>query len=115
MLAQNFGDIQSASGINLKFSSLGELISIIFRDYIFYIVGILLLVYLIVGGLQLMLSRGDPKAVSAAQSKITNAVIGFVIVVIAYFLVRLIGQLFGITIFGTIFSGSGLPVLQLNQ
>ena len=43
-----------------------------------------------------MTSRGDPKAMQSAQAKITNATIGFVIVIFAYFLVALIGKIFGI-------------------
>jgi hypothetical protein len=51
----------------------------------------------------MMLSRGDPKAMQAAQSQITNALIGFVIVFFAFTLVALIGKVLGITVFGSIF------------
>jgi len=51
---------------------------------IFVISGMLLLVYLIFGGLQLMLSRGDPKAAGGAKVHITNALVGFIIIFIAY-------------------------------
>jgi hypothetical protein len=73
--------------------------------YIFSAAAMLLLVYLILGGFQLMTSRGDPKAAQGAQAKITNALIGFVIVVFAFFIVQIFGQVFGIqnTFFGTIF------------
>lgn len=73
--------------------------------YIFAAAGIALLIYLVLGGLQLMTSRGDPKAAQAAQGKITNAVIGFVIVVFAFFIVQIFGQVFGLqgTLFGQIF------------
>lgn len=73
--------------------------------YVFGAAGIALLIYLIFGGFQLMLSRGDPKAMQGAQAKITNALIGFVLIIVAFFLVQLLGQLFGIqsTLFGQIF------------
>lgn len=79
--------------------------------YIFGAAGFALLIYLIIGGFQMMLSRGDPKAMQAAQAKITNAAVGFVIVFLAYFIVQLIGQIFHIqtTPFGLIF-GSRTPV-----
>jgi len=57
----------------------------------------------VAGGLQMMLSRGDPKAIQSAQGKITNALLGFVIVFVSYWLVKLLGQIFGIEIFGDIF------------
>jgi hypothetical protein len=87
---------------NLK---IGDIISVIFKTYIFYAAGIALLIYMIIGGFQIMLSRGDPKAMQSAQAKITNAAIGFVIVIIAFFIVQLVGQLLGIqsTFFGAIF------------
>src|SRR5512133_3270310 len=73
--------------------------------YIFGAAAIALLIYLIIGGFQMMLSRGDPKAMQGAQAKITNAIIGFVIIVIAFFVVQLLGQLLRIegTAFGQIF------------
>ena len=101
MLAQNLQEIQNQAGINAP-KDIGTLIQNIL-PYIYGIVGMLLLVYLILGGLQIMTSRGDPKAVSAAQAKITSAIIGFVIVFISAILVRIIGQILGIGVFGQIF------------
>ena len=74
--------------------------------YVFGAASFALLVYLILGGFQFMTSRGDPKAAQAAQAKITNALIGFVIVIFAFVIIKLFGQIFGIegTFFGTIFS-----------
>lgn len=90
------------SNQNLK---VGDIISAIYKTYIFYAAGLALLVYLVIGGLQLMLSKGDPKAAQAAQAKITNALIGFVIVFLAFIIVQLFGQLFGLgnTSFGQVF------------
>jgi len=91
--------------INSTDLTIGDIIGAIFSTYIFYLAGVALLIYLIIGGLQYMLSKGDPKAMQAAQAKITNAVIGFVIVILAFFIVQLVGQLLGLqnTPFGTIF------------
>ena len=71
--------------------------------YIFAFAGIMLLIYLILGGLQLMFAKGDPKAVQAAWSKITNAVIGFVIVFTAYWIVQLVANALNIQIMKDIF------------
>ena len=73
--------------------------------YIFSIAGIALLIYLISGGFQLMTSRGDPKAIQSAQGKITNALIGFAIIFVAYFVVNILGQVLNIEQFGPIFGG----------
>jgi len=103
MTEQQLKDIQSLAFPDFQITSVGDLISKLLKDYIYYIAAIILLVYLIMGGIQLMLSRGDPKAMQSAQGKITNALIGFVIVIFAYVIVKLIGQIFGIEAFGTLF------------
>jgi hypothetical protein len=64
--------------------------------YVFSVAAILLLIYLVTAGLSMMLSRGDPKAMQAAQAKITNALIGFVIVILAFFIVQLLGRILGL-------------------
>ena len=89
--------VQSKSGLTAP-ASLGELISNVL-PYIFGISGILLLVYLVLGGFQLMTSRGDPKGVAGAWAKITHALIGFIIVALSFVLTRFIGQIFGIDAF----------------
>jgi hypothetical protein len=71
--------------------------------YIFSIAGILLLLYLLMGGFQLMLSGGEPKKAQGAQGKITNALLGFFIIFIAYWVTQLIGKIFVIPAIGDIF------------
>lgn len=83
-------------------ATLGNIISFLL-PYLFAAAGILLLLYLIFGGLQLMFAKGDPKAIQAAWSKITNAVIGFVIVFLSYWITQLFGELLNIQIIKGIF------------
>lgn len=102
----NLGELETQQG---GFNFAGKGISSIISDlipYFFAGAGILLLLYLLFGGLQLMLSRGDPKAVQDAKGKITNAFIGFLIVFTAYWLVQIVGQLLGLqqTSFGEPFN-----------
>lgn len=105
LLAQNLDIIQSAGMPSfVGGAKLGDLIkNLNIFVWIFYASAFLLLIYLLTGGLQLMLSRGDPKAVAGAWGKITNAVIGFLIVFGSYFIVRIVGQVFGIAVFKDIF------------
>ncbi len=102
----NESDLKSIeSEIKLKFAGggIGNIISGLL-PYVFSAAGIILLLYLIYGGISLMLSQGDPKAMQAAQAKITNAIIGFVIVFIAYWLVQIIASIFGLTEIKNIFT-----------
>ncbi len=64
--------------------------------YIFAVAGILLLLYLIYGGYKYMLSRGDPKTIESAKSTITTALIGFVIIFVAFWIVQIVGRVLGI-------------------
>jgi hypothetical protein len=72
-------DIRNLEGevgkdINPTFTgkNIGDVVSAVL-PYLFAGAGLILLLYLIFGGLSLMLSRGDPKAVQAAKDKITTA------------------------------------------
>ncbi len=99
MLAQlDFNRIQAIGAPTFAFwgrggGDLGSVISAIL-PYIFGAAGIALLIYLVMGGLQMMTSRGDPKAMQGAQAKITNALIGFVIVITAFLIVQILAQIF---------------------
>ena len=96
-----FHQIGSPSVLTGANSNLGSIFTVVL-PFVFYGAGIALLIYMVLGGFQLMLSKGDPKAIQAAQAKITNAIIGFLIVIGSAVIVRLLGQLFGLTIFGSI-------------
>lgn len=71
--------------------------------FVFPAAGILLLFYLIVGGFSLMTSGGDPKGMQAAKGKITSALIGFVIIFAAYWIVQIVGIILGLEDIGNIF------------
>ena len=64
----------------------------------FALAGLILLFYFILGGIGMISSAGksDPKAAEQAKATITSALIGFVVVFMAYWIVLLIGKLFGI-------------------
>jgi hypothetical protein len=107
MLAQDLNEIQNEAGLSGVGTNLGGIISDNLK-YVFGIAGLLLLIYMISGGIQLMFSRGDPKAVQAAQGKITNALIGFLVVVFAYAISDLLGQVFDIDQLNQIFGGRSI-------
>jgi hypothetical protein len=105
-LAQNLEEIQSKALPKFEFSgeqgNIGSIVSSLV-NYLFPLAGLLLLLYLIFGGFSLMTSGGDPKAVQAAKSKITNALIGFIIVFTSYWLVQILGTILGIEAITSIF------------
>ena len=74
---------------------IGDILSALL-PYIFVLAGLILLLYLVWGGFQLMLSGGDPQKASAAKGKITNAIVGFVIIFVAYWLVQILQVILGL-------------------
>ena len=79
--------------------------------YIFAAAGIMLLLYLISGGFSYMTSAGDPKAIQAAKGKITNALVGFLIIFISYWIVQLISVVLGLQTINQIFPGTAAPCI----
>ncbi len=106
-LAQDLEAIQATALPDFAFSGdqgdIGSIVSSLL-NYLFPIAGILLLLYLIFGGFSLMTSGGDPKAVQGAKSKITNALVGFLIVFAAYWIVQIIASVLGLGKIGEIFN-----------
>jgi len=87
------GTVQAATAtnvqrINLPFNNLAD----VFGFLINVVLGVgiaVTIVFLILGGIQYITAKGDQKAAGAAREALTNAVIGF-IVVIGAFTIRLI-------------------------
>lgn len=108
--AIDFNQLQDALP-GFRFPLTGGVGDVLFlaTQYIFVIAGLALLLYLLYGGFQMMTSGGDPGALKEAQAKITNAIVGFVIIFVAYWLVQLVGVAFGIKEIQDIFQFGGPP------
>ena len=75
--------------------TLGAIVSALLT-YIFPLAGILLLLYLIYGGFQFMTSGGDPGKAEVAKRIITYAIIGFVVVFLAFWIVQIVAKTLGL-------------------
>ena len=76
-----------------------------------FMAGILLLVYLVYGGVSYMTAGGDEKQVNKAKQMLTNAVIGLVIVVAAIMVTQILGGILGFEdILAPYFLGPGDPL-----
>jgi hypothetical protein len=84
-----------------KTTDIGKLISIIVSNAIM-VAGIILLFLFVGGGITMIAGAGSDNPDQAAKGKqaVTSAVIGFVIIFAAYWLVQLIGKITGINILG---------------
>lgn len=74
--------------------NLGAVISEAF-NYIFPIAGLILFFIIISAGFLLLTSAGDEEKTQKASKMLTNAVIGFVIIFVSFWLIKLLQFIFG--------------------
>ena len=79
--------------------SLGAIISALL-PYLYVIAGLILFGAIIVSGFQFLFSAGDPKKTASAKGCLTNAVIGFLIIFISWWLIQIIEIIFHLKILG---------------
>ncbi|MBU1104296.1 hypothetical protein L6255_04040 [Candidatus Parcubacteria bacterium] len=83
--------------------SFGSFFSFAIR-ILFALGGILMLVFLIMGGIRYITSGGDKLQAQGARDMITNALIGIIIIAASYAIATLLNSLFGIDIFNATIS-----------
>lgn len=65
-------------------------------EFLYPFSALLLFLYLLWGGYDFLLSGGNPEKIKAGKAKITAALIGFLLLIVSYFVVRLISIIFGL-------------------
>jgi hypothetical protein len=92
-ISQNFPPAQT-------FPDLGTLVTVIARNIV-VLASILLFVLLIFGGVKFIVSAGggDEQGVGKGKNAITAALVGFLLIFTAYWLVQIIERLTGFSIF----------------
>jgi len=83
------------------YTDLGNLITVGLQ-VVLIAAGLLVLVFLIYGGMRYITSTGDKAQAEAAQKTITSALVGLIIIVAAYALMKILEAVFGIRIVGEI-------------
>ena len=79
-------------GVDKEYNSLGELIGD-FLQIALLIVGMVAVVFIVVGGYRYIMAGGDEEAVGSAKKTITSSVIGLIIVLFSYAIVRIVVNL----------------------
>jgi len=69
------------------------------------IAGLLFFFYLLFGGIRMMTSAGDEKSAASARSAVTTGLLGFLLVVAAYFIALFIEEVFHIPIINVTIPG----------
>lgn len=98
LLAQKItiGDysVEGPSNFTFADATLGHIVGSSL-SYIFAFAGIGLLIMIISSGFSLMLAVGDPKKMEKGKASLTNALVGFLIIFAAFWIVQIVGVVFG--------------------
>ena len=92
-----FGKSAIGPGHGISAGTLGELISLILRAS-FVLAGVGLLLLLIFAGFSIIMGAGksDPEQAAKGNKAATSALVGFIIVFSAYWIIRIIELVFGV-------------------
>jgi len=93
-----FGDDYIVDNPVPQFYEISDIINKIL-PYAFTLAGILLFILLLTSGFEFLTSAGDEKKLGQAKGRITAALVGFIIIVAAYWLTQIVEFLFHIKIF----------------
>lgn len=67
-------------------------------QYIFPLAGLILFVMILISGFQLLTSAGNPKGMESAKGRLTWGIVGFIVIFISFWLMKMLEFLLGITI-----------------
>jgi len=101
LVEKAYAQIKEVPATVTPFADLGDLIGSLVQVALIA-AGLLVFIFLIIGGIQYINSGGDKALAEKARDRITYAFIGLVIVVAAYAIALIIQRVFGIQILGGI-------------
>lgn len=87
--------LRSLGNFRFAYQNVGQVISSLL-PLIFTGAGIALLIYLLAGGFKLLTSGGNPEQIARGQKMLTNAFIGFLIVISSYWIGQIIDIIFNL-------------------
>lgn len=104
MFSESVPDLNNAIGLTIDGNApnsdatvVTQIISALL-PYLFTIAGLILFAMLIAGGFQMLTAANNPKAAEAGKTRITHAIIGFMIIFTAYWLTQILEIILGVKI-----------------
>jgi hypothetical protein len=87
--------VVNPSGFKFGNTPLGTVLTSL-MDYIFVIAGLILLFMIISSGYSLLTSAGNPEAIQKGKSRLTAALVGFLLVFAAFWILQIIEVFLGL-------------------
>lgn len=78
-------------------STLGAVVSALL-PYVLTAAGLVSFVFILFAGFQFLMSQGNPKQVEEARKKLTEAIIGFIVVFSSYWIIQIVEKILGVSI-----------------
>lgn len=98
----DLSDLQQIASPNFGPSkSFADILNVLV-PYIFYIAGVIFILMFLVSAFGFLTSLGDPKKIEVSKARITQSLLGLIIVIFAYVILQFIGTFFGVADFGGI-------------
>jgi len=90
------GGIDLPESTTKKFTETGLVGQIIssFLPIILGIAGFVTVIIIVISGIQFVTSGGNPEAAAAARGRLTFAIIGFVIIILAFAILQIVNRIF---------------------
>lgn len=98
-LAFNIGEALGLPNYLRTLTGVGQLVGILLSNSI-VVAGVIFLFLVVFAGIGMLSAQGDPQKFAQAQNIITAAIVGFILIIAAFFIVRLIEQSLSINILG---------------
>ncbi len=86
-----------------KFNTIGDIFGKDTMTIIFGFAGFGLLLMIISAGFTLLTSAGDAKQLESGKQRLTYAIVGFLVIFVAYWVVQLAGKIFGVAEIQSVF------------
>ena|SRR3972149_4362273 len=82
-------------GLYIKFKDglFGQIITG-FLPAVFGIAGFLTVIFIVVSGIQFILSSGNPEAAATARNRLIFALVGFALIILAFAILQIVNRLF---------------------
>lgn len=77
-------------------NTLADAVNVVVQNLLIPLGAIILLFVLMWGGFSLITSQGDPEKLKAARARLTAGIIGFVLLIVSYLLVKVLAYVFGL-------------------
>jgi len=86
---------QSIQGPLQGINNIGDIVNKVVT-FMIPLAGIILFFVIIWGGYDFLMSQGQPEKMKSAQAKITTGLVGFILLIVSYIVVKLIARIFGV-------------------